>query len=111
MFWFLVFGFDFVIFSDDTHLAFKYAIIRGHGSSTAKVLLRHRWDGVLDRGGNGDNVLRYRLLPSRGILLLISWISGNICFTPYDRHTSSGSLRIYEFDPVPNFCPPCLDFA
>ena len=51
----------------DTPFVFRYAVASEfllHSNSTAKVLLRHRWDGVLDPGMAGDNALALSLEPA-----------------------------------------------
>lgn len=50
-------GFDFVLFfSDDTHTAFEYAIIRDRlRPSTAKMLCAIAGTAYKDWGGTGDN--------------------------------------------------------
>lgn len=40
---------------DDTPYVFRYAVVRDIRHSTAKVLLRHRRDCVLNRDSDDDN--------------------------------------------------------
>ncbi|KAK3359834.1 hypothetical protein B0T25DRAFT_111080 [Lasiosphaeria hispida] len=53
----------------DTPSVFRYAVARGVCPSTAKVLLRHRWDGVLGRDFAGDNAFALSQGQSRGPFL------------------------------------------